>query len=251
VSSPPIEGPLTHCKNTAAKVDYWPRNTSTKLLKICYMLKALPFRGSFLANWVIVMRAVISALVGLALLVPVAAAAADTAYCVSCDGPAAHYACTFDGTGADPNDASLKLLCITELAKSGKHASCSVDRKQPSPCPGDTKVMALPEGHPSAAQPTMAAPANTAKPAAEPAQAVPQPKPANETAVEKTEAPPKTVQEMVEKGTSNTGKVLEKTGETAADAAKSTGSAVEKAGKAVGDAAKKTWTCITSLFGNC
>jgi type IV secretory pathway VirB10-like protein len=199
----------------------------------------------------IMMRAVMSAVVGLALFAPVAAAAAGTAYCVSCEGPAAHYACSFDGAAVDANDASLKLLCITELAKSGKHASCSVDRKQPSPCPGDLKVMALPDGHPSAVQPATAAPANPSKPTAEPTQAAPLPKPVNETAVEKTEAPPKTVQEMVEKGTSNTGKVLEKTGETAADAAKTTGSAVEKAGKAVGDAAKKTWTCITSLFGNC
>ena len=227
-----------------------PYTSSTNPSEICYTLKALSFQGGFWANWMIVMRAVMSAVVGLALFAPVAAAA-DAAYCVSCEGPAAHYACSFDGVAADANDASLKLLCITELAKSGKHASCSIDRKQPSPCPGDTKVMALPDGYQPAVLPATEAPANTETPSAGPAQTAPQLKPANETAVEKPEAPPKTVQEMVEKGTSNTGKVLEKTGETAVDAAKTTGSAVEKAGKAVGDAAKKTWTCITSLFGNC
>jgi hypothetical protein len=198
------------------------------------------------------MRAILTAMAGFtALVLPVTAQAAESAYCVSCEGPVAHYACAFDGAMADANDPSLKLVCITELAKSGKHASCSVDRKQPSPCPGDKKVMALPDGYQTLVQPAPEAPAHAIAPAGETAQTPPQPKPANETAVEKTEAPPKTVQEMVEKGTSNTGKVLEKTGETAVDAAKTTGSAVEKAGKAVGDAAKKTWTCITSLFGNC
>jgi hypothetical protein len=207
------------------------------------------------------MRAVMSAVVVLAIFPPVAALAAESAFCVSCEGPVAHYACAFDGTAADPNDASLKLLCITELAKSGKHALCSVDRRQPSPCPGDTKMMALPDGYQPSAPPATATevPANAEKPAAGPAQAAtqaatqaaPQPKPAGETAVAKPEAPPKTVQEMVEKGTSNTGKVLEKGGDTAVEAAKTTGSVIQNAGKAVGDAAKKTWTCITSLFGSC
>ena len=224
-----------------------PSRSSTNPPKICYTLKALSFPDRRQANWMIVMRAAKSAVVGLALFSPGAAAAAESAFCVSCEGPTAHYACSFGGAEADASDASLKLLCITELAKSGKHASCSVDRKQPSPCPGDMKVIALPAGYQPAAQPATAAAPN----AAEPAQATPQPKPPNEIAVEKTEAPPKTVQEMVEKGTANTGKVLEKTGESAVDAAKTTGSVVEKAGKAVGNAAKKTWTCITSLFGNC
>lgn len=174
--------------------------------------------------------------------------AAAGEFCVTCAEPDAHYACTFDGAD-NTNDASLKLLCITELAKSGKHGSCSVDRAQVKPCAGAVKTMAAPEGY----QAPAAAPGavEAAKPAAIPA--APQAaKPASATpGGNAPAAPPKTVQEMVEKGTADAGQALEKTGDTAAEAAKSTGSTLGKIGKATGDAAKKTWTCITSLFGDC
>ena len=172
--------------------------------------------------------------------------ASGTEYCVSCETPDAHYACTFDGISGDPGDTRLKLFCITEMAKAGKHASCSVDRAQKSPCPGDIKKLAMPDGYDLS--PPAAMPAGTAKPEAPPGTGVPSPKTTgNETEVPKTNAPPKTVQEMVEKGSAATSKALE----PATEIAKSSGSAIGKAGKAVGDAAKKTWTCITSLFGDC
>ncbi|NOT72905.1 MAG: hypothetical protein HOP09_16995 [Hyphomicrobium sp.] len=186
-------------------------------------------------------------------------------FCVTCSGPDAHYACAFDGVSADTGDPRLKLLCITELAKSGGHASCSVDRKQIVPCPGEAKRLAMPEGFDLA--PTPAAGTPQAQPPATPqpvAGDVPPPMPApkgapapkSETTIEKSagpapEAPPKTVQEMVEKGSKATGEAFEKSGEAAGNAVKSTGSVLEKAGKAAGDAAKKTWNCITSLFGDC
>ncbi len=200
-----------------------------------------------------------------ALGVPLLSAAAAE-FCVSCDGPAAQYACSIDGAAALSGDPRLKLYCMTELAKSGGHASCSIDRAQPKPCGGIAKVLGAPEGL-ELAKPQAPAPAGIAPPEAEaappddataakpnpaapaPAQA-PQPD-AQETTVAKTPVPPKTVKEMVDKSSEQTAESLEKTGEAASSAAKSAGTALEKAGQAIGDAAKKTWTCVTSLFGDC
>jgi hypothetical protein len=181
--------------------------------------------------------------------------AAAAEFCVSCAGPDAHYACTFNGASEGPGDAGLKLYCITELAKSGKHASCSVDRTAAKPCAGDVKVLAMPDGldtppvpvsKPEATKSAASdATATGAPKAAEPTKAAAAPEvPANA-------APPKTVQEMVEKGTSDASKSLEKGGNAVVETAKSTGGVIDKASKAVGDTAKKTWTCITSFFGDC
>lgn len=181
--------------------------------------------------------------------------AAAAEYCVTCAGPDAHYACTFNGTSEGPGDAGLKLYCITELAKSGKHASCSVDRTAAKPCAGDVKVLAMPDGLDTS--PVPASKPEAPKSAASDATAPGSPKatePAKAAAAPEAPAnaaPPKTVQEMVEKGTSDASKSLEKGGNAVVETAKSTGGVIDKATSAVGDAAKKTWTCITSFFGDC
>lgn len=201
------------------------------------------------------MRAFSAIIASATLLCAFAAPAWSTDFCVTCAGPEAHYTCTYDDASADPTDSRLKLNCITELAKAGQHATCSVDRTQKAPCGGPVKILAMPGGLEVAPAPGAVVPndhSGTAAvpPAAPGSQPAPQ-QSANETAVPKDDAPPKTVEEMVKKGTASTGEALEKTGETAVEAAKTTGSAIGNAGKAVGDAAKKTWNCITSLFGNC
>lgn len=208
------------------------------------------------------------------------AAARGAEFCVTCEGPPAQYACQFDATQASLNDSPLKLLCITELAKSGPHASCSVDRAQTPPCAGQVRHLALPEGFeaatpesglaapppgdaqpvasPSGGQPAAAAPGQQGAPQTEPTA----PSLSRDTdragAAPAEEGPPKTVKDMVTKGAKSTGEALEKTGEAlektgeaASDAAKKTGSALENAGAAVGNAAQKTWKCLTSLFGDC
>ncbi len=195
--------------------------------------------------------------------------AAAAQFCVSCDGPEAHYACSIDGASATSTDPRLKLYCMTQLATTGGHASCTIDRAQQNPCAGVPKVLAAPEGvelfpSPPASSQDRAAPldarkpdANQADPASQDASPNDAAKPstpaaaAQETAISKTPAPPKTVKEMVEKGAASTGKSLDHSGEVASDAAKSAGSALEKAGNAVSSAAKKAWTCVASLFGDC
>jgi hypothetical protein len=181
-----------------------------------------------------------------AFLTAIAHVAAAAEYCVTCAGPEAHYACSFEGASAGPGDTGLKLYCITELAKSGKHQSCSVDRTEAKPCAGEVKLLAMPDGMlPPPAQ--AATKSDVPKPAPDAAAQVP----AESAAKPQPDAPPKTVQEMVEKGTGDAGKTLQKSGDAVVETAKSTGGVLDKAGKAVGDTAKKTWTCITSFFGDC
>lgn len=194
-----------------------------------------------------------SAATGIALLVALAGPArADV--CVSCTGPDAAYSCVIDGGGIASDDSRAKILCMTELAKSGGHQSCTVSRAVVAPCPGEVRKIAAPGlAAPTLAEPQPAAPAPAAPPpqqAAEP-QSAPQPATGEQvTTVPKT-TPPKTVQEAVEDGAAGAGEALKKTGAGAADVAKSAGGAMEKAGKAVGDAAKTTWKCLSSFFGDC
>lgn len=176
-------------------------------------------------------------------------------FCVTCEAPSAHYNCVLPGPAADPSDTRLKLWCITELAKAGGHASCSVDRQQQAKCDGTVKTIALPDGYELGPAPTPAdvardqdtPPAAAATPPAEVGHS------AAQTVIPKTQNPPapqrqpddpsitkKTPAESVNTAT-----------ESAAEAAQAAGSTLNKAGKAVGDAAQKTWTCITSLFGDC
>lgn len=67
-------------------------------------------------------------------------------FCVACDGPPAQYTCQFDDTVANVDDSRLRLTCITELARAGGHAACSVDRTRTPPCGGEVRHMALPDG---------------------------------------------------------------------------------------------------------
>jgi hypothetical protein len=65
------------------------------------------------------------------------------------------------------------------------------------------------------------------------------------------DAPPKTVQEMMENGAKSAGDGFSETQKSAGKAAKSTTTALEKAGLAVGSAAKTSWKCLSSFFSNC
>jgi len=180
-----------------------------------------------------------------------ATTASAAEFCVTCDTPAAHYKCVLPGPAGNPGDARLKIWCMTELAKAGNHASCTVDRQAQSGCDGEVKQLALPGGYEVDLAPPAAAEHIPAEQQPPPAAAAGQPVPPAQTDVPKTQNPPATVKEAVEKGVESTEKAIGDTEHAAAEAAKATGSTVEKAGQAVGNAAKKTWKCITSLFGDC
>lgn len=181
-------------------------------------------------------------------------------FCVSCETPSAHYSCVLPGPAADDSDTRLKLWCMTELAKAGGHASCSVDRQQKTPCNGTVKTIALPPGYelgpaPAAPettaggqQPPQPATAPVAKPSGGPI--------SGEIVIPKSPAPPSAspAQDAATKTPPGDGEgksAAETATDAATGAAEAAGSALDKAGKAVGTAAQKTWTCITSLFGDC
>lgn len=171
--------------------------------------------------------------------------------CVKCTGPDASYDCVVNGSGSA--DTATKLYCITALAKVGPHASCAIDRNSVSPCQGERKEFTIPAGIDGAFGGAPERDAGTSAPTVSPDGAIPangsahpNEQPPQQAA---SDAPPKTVQEMVEKSSVSAG--LAETQKTAGNAAKSAGTALEKAGSAVGSAAKTSWKCLSSFFSNC
>lgn len=221
-----------------------------------------------------------------ALLVATAAVPATAAeYCVSCSGPDASYRCEI---GGNATDARAWLQCITELAKSGGHDSCSVDRNAPSPCPGIHKVLTPPEGAVPALPPVQMTTPESGPSPLPPVQqqAAPNPNvpntppasgvaPAEQAAADPNAPPPEgapaepapkrvpqTMEELAgdayqssKDGLKNAGSSVtegaKKAGTAVTDTAKAAGEGIGKAGSAVGNAAKKTWNCVTSLFQSC
>jgi hypothetical protein len=177
------------------------------------------------------------------LLCALTISAAAQEFCVTCTGPDATYRCVIGGDATTAARSSRgQFLCITELAQSGHHASCSAARGQATPCPGETRTVMFPAGNDPGVPPLVETPAPPPTPSgglappAAPGQQQAQPQAPHETGpaqVPPAETQPKTVEELAKK-----------TGEAVTDSANS-------AGNAVGDAMKKTWNCVTSLFGNC
>jgi hypothetical protein len=168
-------------------------------------------------------------------------------FCVTCTGPDAKYRCAI---GGDPPPSARssrgQLLCISELAQSGPHASCSVGRTTAEPCEGELRIVMFPAGA-DIAPPFLAAPQAAPSPDAPapgpavgegpypdaPAEAPPQPS-----------QPPKTVEELAKQTVEASGKGLKQAGEAVGETAKSTG-------EAVGNALSNTWKCMSSLFSDC
>jgi hypothetical protein len=192
-----------------------------------------------------------------------ASAAGGAEMCVKCTGPDANYACVVNTSATGTIDTVMKLYCITALAKAGPHASCAIDRSTTAPCQGIRKELPMPAAIdqavdepqlPDAATPAHDAPAVVA-PGTSPSVPPAPPNAANGGAQPSPEAvkeaPPKTVQEIVEKSTKSAGDGISETQKSAGEAAKSASTALEKAGTAVGDAAKNSWKCLSSFFSNC
>jgi hypothetical protein len=158
-------------------------------------------------------------------------------YCVACSEPNALYRCVIDG--AQPRGGqSLQMLCVTALAKEGRHATCSVKRGTVFECDGAVKhvpwaALNVP-AQPDAAQPPPWAVPAAARP--EPAASsirVPPPAPAPAAAAPPPEGPPQTMVEFAKRANEKTAEQMKKAGDT------------------VKDATKKTWDCMLSLFTHC
>lgn len=145
---------------------------------------------------------------------PVAAQAGEV--CVVCADPGAVYRCI-----ADPklpafrgSDKVLQYICVTELAKSGGHASCKVSGNGGEQCQGVERIVGSQGIEPPAPTQEVQAPPP-----------VPQP--------EQKDNPPKTLVDLAKR-----------TKEQMDDDTR-------KTGQAVGGAFKKTWDCVATLFKQC
>jgi hypothetical protein len=154
-----------------------------------------------------------------------AGAAAAQEYCVACTEPDALYRCVIDG--ARPGGGqSLQLLCITTMAKSGGHATCSVKGGTVFECNAPIKRV------PWVASERLPQPGGAQVPAAP--LATQSPVPAT------PEEPPKTMVELAKRANEQTSEQMKKAGET-----------VKSTGQAIGEATKKTWDCVISFFTHC
>ena len=139
-------------------------------------------------------------------------------FCVACTEPTAVYRCVIEGArpgGGQP----LQVLCVTTMAREGKHATCGIKRGTVFDCDGPVKRV-----------PWSAAELPVETPGTATAADKPEPDP-NE--------PPRTIVEMVkranEQKASDSGQELRR----------------KSPGEAIGDATKKSWDCLTSLFKEC
>lgn len=220
-------------------------------------------------------------LAGLAVVVGTAASAEEL--CVTCEGPHATYRCQLDADAAVAAsglaDPRARVLCITEIARQGRHETCAAERVTTATCDGPLRIVAVPAAPIEPAPGTAPAAGNATSPAAvaavqpsvagsvAPVPVTPGPiTPGQAEARSPADAPPRTVQELMAKsgveapaGLQQAGKSFASTagaaGTAVTGAAKVAGDAVagsaKSAGGAVGDAAKKSWDCVASLFSKC
>jgi hypothetical protein len=173
-------------------------------------------------------------------------------YCVTCEGPPAMYRCVIEGTEDGPGtNPSVSLLCISQMAKQGRHERCGVSRGAPFPCPGLTAIIKPPAAElPTMATPPASAPQTSPIPPEAAAPPVDAAQPA-EKPEDKPAKVPQTMEELAGQTVKSSQKGLEKAGEAIGGTAKKAGEHIGNAGSAIGDAATQTWTCITSLFSSC
>ncbi len=179
-------------------------------------------------------------------------------YCVACYEPDAVYRCIISGGPSGlPADPRHQIACIKELAVSGGHARCSVERFSAVGCDGAIHTIAARAiESPPASVPEAAAevpsglPAVTGAPepgsgrvgaevGSDVAKDVGQPSPGPQT----SEAP-QTVEEAAQAASDSAKSGIEKIGDNVA-------STTRKAGEQIGSAAKKTWDCLSSFFSDC
>lgn len=162
--------------------------------------------------------------------------------CVDCKGPERTYNCLVkDAERAQQfrgGNRALQYLCISEIARTGKHESCRVGSGYAGPCIGhhyeiDVAKLgkdAVPVPPPADAA---AAGADAKDKPADQAAVMPPP-------VEVRKGPPQTLEELARDTVTKSKAQLSKADES-----------VKNAGDAVGGAVKKSWDCVVSLFKRC
>ena len=160
--------------------------------------------------------------------------------CVECSSPAATYKCSVKDAqklGSSRNlERALEYVCITELAKAGRHESCRVTREFAGPCIGQARLLDLSKQSDQSAVVPEAGSTSVPQPAAQ--------QPAGPQ-------PPRTLEELARETVAKSKQQMTENDQKLKDAAKSAGNEIEKAGTAVGDAVKKTFGCLVTLFTKC
>jgi len=210
------------------------------------------------------------------LLTAAPAAVRAESYCVACFGPDAVYRCLIAGTlETAPADPRNQIQCVKQLAKTGGHARCSVERFSTSGCEGVERIIepsaaVVPLAPPPAAIPGVpsptvkekdaaAAPARPLpdRPAAEPtttglAPATPGSKPGADTPDAPAQGePPRTVEDLAKTTVESTKKGLDDVAGAVKKQTEKAGDQMQGAGSAINEAAKKSWHCLTSFFTDC
>ena len=179
-------------------------------------------------------------LVATAAFISLGAYAHAQEFCVVCAGPEASYRCLIGGNVHQATRiARGQFLCITELARSGGHTSCSASRAQATPCAGETRTVMFPPGELDNAP---------SQPAATEVDPLPAPPPPADA----MSPPPLGPGEDAQHATNEEHNAPDPASSNPLEnLSKKTGKAVQDTGEAVGGAVKKTWDCVTSLFGDC
>jgi hypothetical protein len=187
-------------------------------------------------------------LVTVVAVVSMATSARAESYCVACFGPDAVYRCVIadapSGAAPDPRN---QVQCIKQLAKSGAHARCSVERFSTKGCNGPERVISPA----TAAIPLTPPPPAAASTAVPPAPAGTEAEPVPVEPAQEPSGPPQTVEELAKTTVESTKKGLGDMGSSVKNTTEKAGEKIEDAGSAIGNAAKKSWDCVTSLFSDC
>ncbi len=199
-----------------------------------------------------------SIIAGIFLLIAQTTTVAAVEFCVRCDNPPGTYTCAIDQAAGGAPPAGSQFQCISEIARSRGHGTCSVTKRDQGPCGGELVVMS-PDAPPAAGiPPTQPADLHpdempgldsddgndwgetdvqTTNPDApidpDTQMSDPPTQHADQQNNDKPKGEPKTVVELAER------------------TAESSKEGISNAGKAIGSAAKKTWDCISSLFFEC
>jgi hypothetical protein len=147
----------------------------------------------------------------------VIAQSASQNVCVTCEGPATVYSCSLAPEVARRSGRGLSVMCIQEIARRYKHASCAVRRNQVGACNGQVYMLSSRQAEPSKSNDVV----TTTTPYIKSKQVAP-----------KTREP-KTVVELAKR------------------TAKTTNKEIKRSAEKVSRAARSTWRCISTLFSKC
>jgi hypothetical protein len=168
------------------------------------------------------------------------ASASPTAVCVQCRGPDVTYRCEVKDSHRVErirgSPRALEFVCITELAKAGKHQSCRAGSNFSGPCIGEPRLIDL-----SKSGDAVVIGSNPAgPPAAVGGVQAPDVATTSERTSVKPDGPPQTLEELARVTVSKSKKQIAEADEK-----------MQEASGAVGKALKKSWACLSSLFTDC